>query len=413
VEVINAPGRFDRSPATVAHDIAHWTGLAGVSVVFVTEVAAKARAAALEVDGWTLHHEAGAGDGECAILTKDATREVVKSLTVTLDEGGGKARFAHPLVAPVVICDGKSGRRTLYTNAHLRAHLEGIWAKLPMPARSKVKRLRKSGKPIIRQWIADVDAWRLEVHRLAAKYKVDDIIVAADWNLNGDRAWVQALMRELWPGLSMVRTKGPDLGRRNIGWLLTNMRLTDSEVLHAQSSDHRAGHFTLKHVNSKPARHPDPRPVPPPPFEHCTYNGALMDQKTKTFVQCCEKDLGYSLTILQGCYHPGVSQSAGTHDGGGVVDLAPFDWSRKTTVARKRGGFYWHRLPIPGVWGEHIHGGIRNHGTLSPSAARQQDDFDAHPPRNGLANHAVDTSGLHPDPPATFSYLGAWHEINA
>jgi hypothetical protein len=130
-------------------------------------------------------------------------------------------------------------------------------------------------------------------------------------------------------------------------------------------------------------------------------------------VQCCEKDLEYALTIEQGNYNPGgVAASGGTHDGGGVIDLAPFDWENKVRVVRKRGAFGWHRLPIPGVWGEHIHFGIRNHGRLSPAAQRQQDDFDAKPPRNGLANHAVDTSGLHPDPPVSFSYLPAWHEIN-
>lgn len=142
----------------------------------------------------------------------------------------------------------------------------------------------------------------------------------------------------------------------------------------------------------------------PPAFEHVIYNGRLMDQKTKAFVQVAEKRLGYPLTILQGCYNPGgVSASAGTHDGGGVLDLAPWDVERKNRVVRSLGGFGWHRLPSQGPWGEHYHFGIRDHGRLSPAAAAQQRDYDGKPPRNGLATHLVDMT-WHPSPPVDFTY---------
>lgn len=413
MQVINTPGRFDRSPQLLADDVHHWTRKPDVSAVFFTEVANKDRAAQLAAPGWTTTHDGGPGKGECAIMTKDKRRQVVEQRWLKLTAGGGKGRLKAPVYAPVVITKAPSGRLTLFTVCHLPAHLERRWALLPLSKRAKVKALLKRPKlsPTIRVWLEAATNWHEKTMRLAAEHHVDDIVVAADWNLNSKQAWVRDLMARLWPGLALVATKDPDMGSRNIGWLMTNMRLEGSHVWHAEASDHNAGHFILRHVN---APHPDPKPAPkpPPPFQKVTYNGALMDQKTKTFVQCLEKDLGYPLTILQGCYHPGVSQSAGTHDGGGVLDLAPYDWGRKVTAARKRGGFYWHRLPIPGVWGEHIHGGIRNHGTLSDSAKAQQRDFDAHPPRNGLASHAVDTSGIHPNPPARFSYLAAWHEIN-
>jgi hypothetical protein len=414
VQVINAPGRFDRSPELLAHDVARWATTDSTSVVCVTEVADDDRAAALAVEGWTTNRFDGGSKGETAILTKDAVRKVIHRRLLLLNNGGGKGRLSKSLYAPSVVTEAPSGRRTLVTACHLRAHIEGIWAHLPMKSRTRVKRLRKSGKAEIRAYIADVDAWRHQVHHLAAEYHVDDILVVADWNLSSGSKWVRDLMTELWPGLHMVTTKQPDLGHRTVGWVLTSMDGGQaSKVYKAKASDHDAGWFTLTHVN---APHPNPKPPKPPrppdPFQKVTYNGALMDQKTKTAVQLGEKRLGYALTILQGCYHPGVSQSAGTHDGGQVIDFAPFDWETKVRVFRMMGWFIWHRLPIPGVWGEHIHGGIRNGGTLSPSAARQQVDFDAHPPRNGLADHAVDTSGIHPDPPATFSYLGAWHEIN-
>lgn len=123
-------------------------------------------------------------------------------------------------------------------------------------------------------------------------------------------------------------------------------------------------------------------------FDKVVYNGHLMDKKTKAFLQAMEQALGYPLTVMQGCYTSSNPSSAGTHDQGGVIDLAPWDWQRKVRVGANLGAFIWHRPYLAGEWPEHIHFGIRNHGNLAPDAARQQVDWDAHPPRNGLANHA-------------------------
>lgn len=140
----------------------------------------------------------------------------------------------------------------------------------------------------------------------------------------------------------------------------------------------------------------------PGAFEKVTFRGKLMDRKTQAFLEAMEAELDYPLTVVQGCYNPGgVSASAGTHDGGGVVDLAAWDAAHKVRVAKKLGAFVWYRATLPGVWGEHIHLGIRDHGRLSPSAARQQVSFDTH--RNGLANNAIDPT-LRVSPPVTFVY---------
>jgi hypothetical protein len=139
-------------------------------------------------------------------------------------------------------------------------------------------------------------------------------------------------------------------------------------------------------------------------FDHVVFRGRLMDKKTASFLMAMEEDLGYQLTVVQGCYNVGgVGASAGTHDLGGVVDLAAWDSVKKVLVARKLGAFAWYRSMLPGVWAEHIHLGIRNHGNLAEAAQHQQQDYDAKPPRNGLANHAIDPT-WHPDPPVTFIY---------
>lgn len=139
-------------------------------------------------------------------------------------------------------------------------------------------------------------------------------------------------------------------------------------------------------------------------FERVNFRGRTMDRKTQSFLEAMEQRLGYELTVVQGCYNAGgVAASAGTHDGGGVVDLVAWDAKRKVRVARELGAFAWYRPDLPGVWGEHVHLGIRSHGRLSPAAKDQQAGFDADPARNGLANNAVDRT-WHPAPAVTFKY---------
>ena len=76
--------------------------------------------------------------------------------------------------------------------------------------------------------------------------------------------------------------------------------------------------------------------------------------------------------VVQGSYnHGGVSASAGTHDGGGVVDLLAWDWQRKVRALRTVGFAAWYRPPVRGLWGAHIHAVLIDHGKLAPSAARQ------------------------------------------
>lgn len=137
-------------------------------------------------------------------------------------------------------------------------------------------------------------------------------------------------------------------------------------------------------------------------FDRVIYNGKLMDKKTRAFVKVCEEQLGYELTITQGCYNPGgVAASAGTHDGGGVLDLSAWDGERKLKVIKDLGGFGWYRPYISGLWGAHLHIGIRNHGNMSAGAVRQQIAYDNR--RNGLRSNLHDDS-YRPERPRIFQY---------
>lgn len=131
------------------------------------------------------------------------------------------------------------------------------------------------------------------------------------------------------------------------------------------------------------------------PYDLTTHDGKTVDWLTHAALLECEKRLGYTLTIVQGSYHKGVSASAGTHDGGGVVDLAPYDWERKVQVLRRVGFAAWHRPAIPGLWGEHIHAVLIGNAKLAPTAAAQVTDYQNH--RDGLATHGYDDFPNHPD----------------
>lgn len=125
-------------------------------------------------------------------------------------------------------------------------------------------------------------------------------------------------------------------------------------------------------------------------YDRVTYHGHTLNKRTRAMVQQAEKYLGYEMTILQGSYNSGVSASAGTHDGGGAVDFAPYDQENKVKALRMVGFAAWHRTAIAGVWQEHIHAIAINDKQMSSGARKQVQDYYAH--LNGLANHAHDST---------------------
>lgn len=141
------------------------------------------------------------------------------------------------------------------------------------------------------------------------------------------------------------------------------------------------------------------------PYEIILRDGKKVDRMTVAALQLAEKRLGYGLTIVQGSYNAGrVAASAGTHDGGGVVDLMPWDWRRKVIALRAVGFAAWYRPAIPGLWSAHIHAVLIGHPRLAPSAGRQVTDYLDR--RNGLKGNGLDTDPGWTDS-ARFDW-GAW-----
>jgi len=130
------------------------------------------------------------------------------------------------------------------------------------------------------------------------------------------------------------------------------------------------------------------------PGVHVQRDGYTVDARTQAMLTAAEHLLGYKLTLAQGSYNPGGDPtSAGTHDGGGVVDINVdgMTAAKRTAVARalRQVGFAaWVRDPSQGDWPWHIHAAAINDTDLSSPAQHQIGDY--YLGMNGLANRGPD-----------------------
>jgi len=123
-------------------------------------------------------------------------------------------------------------------------------------------------------------------------------------------------------------------------------------------------------------------------------DGYTINTRTQAMLTETERLLGFKLKLDQGSYNPGGDPtSAGTHDGGGVVDINVDGMSSatRTSVAkamRQVGFAAWVRNPNQGDWPWHIHAAAINDTDLSTQAQNQVGDY--YLGFNGLANHGAD-----------------------
>ena len=134
--------------------------------------------------------------------------------------------------------------------------------------------------------------------------------------------------------------------------------------------------------------------------------GILINTRTKHMLAEAGRLLGRTLVLSQGSYNPGGDPtSAGTHDGGGVVDISVSGMTSayRVTVAQalRRVGFAaWVRNPTQGDWPYHIHAVAISDTDLSGPAQHQVGDY--YLGMNGLANRGPDDG-----PPVT---IRTWEE---
>lgn len=139
-------------------------------------------------------------------------------------------------------------------------------------------------------------------------------------------------------------------------------------------------------------------------YTRIAWRGQTFNKRTVAMIEAAEEILGYQLTIFQGSYNAGeVQQSAGTHDGGGAVDVwgKTGDQLNVVKALRQVGFAAWVRDPSQGNWGFHIHAIALGDREASQGAKDQMTDYRAG--RNGLANNGSDTF-WRPNPIPVFRY---------
>lgn len=126
------------------------------------------------------------------------------------------------------------------------------------------------------------------------------------------------------------------------------------------------------------------------------YEGSQFDERTRDMLVEVDALTPFAWTPSQGSYS-NASASAGTHSGGGAVDVTGLgvDQCNALVDAMRRVGFAaWHRTPEQSDWVRHVHGiavqpgGKGDRGCLHPSAHDQVIDY--YEGRNGLAGNGPD-----------------------
>lgn len=139
------------------------------------------------------------------------------------------------------------------------------------------------------------------------------------------------------------------------------------------------------------------------PYAKVQWRGVTVDQRTKSALKWAERrylavapNKRKPWRFGQGSYNAGgVTASAGTHDGGGVVDImfagVPAK-QRKATVKwlRKAGFAAWARTGPGWVGNEHAHAILRGHRNAHPAAKAQMIAYDNR--RDGLAGNLADST---------------------
>lgn len=130
------------------------------------------------------------------------------------------------------------------------------------------------------------------------------------------------------------------------------------------------------------------------PGTRTTMQGFPFNTRTVAMLTEAKRLSQVPLVVEQGSYSPGNDPtSAGTHDGGGAVDLDAEALTRAqrtalVTALRKVGFAAWLRTPSQGDWPLHIHAIAVNDTDLSTPAQKQVGMY--YLGRNGLANNGPD-----------------------
>ena len=141
-----------------------------------------------------------------------------------------------------------------------------------------------------------------------------------------------------------------------------------------------------------------------------SWRGKTFDARTRDMLVEAEKLSRVKIVPTQGSYSSSVGASAGTHSGGGAVDISVtgLSWTQIVALVKsmRRVGFAsWYR-PANSSWSPHIHAIAIGATDLAPAARRQVEEWKAG--GDGLVGTAADPHrDLGVKPTTWESYLSA------
>lgn len=149
-------------------------------------------------------------------------------------------------------------------------------------------------------------------------------------------------------------------------------------------------------------------------YKRVSYSGQTVNARTLEMLQVANrlaKGFGVPtpLDVVQGSYNAGgVAASAGTHDGGGAVDISvnnmnATQYNNAVKALRMAGFAAWYRSPSEGDWPAHIHGIAIGDRESSAGAKDQVTSYFAG--GDGLAGSGKDTA-----PASVGRPIPAWAE---
>lgn len=136
--------------------------------------------------------------------------------------------------------------------------------------------------------------------------------------------------------------------------------------------------------------------APPEDYAKDTARGVTLNKRTLAMLVAAEGIYGKKIPLTQGSYNAGgVGASAGTHDGGGAIDvnlngLSEEQINMLVKSLRMAGFAAWHRVPSEGPWAAHVHAIAIGDKEMSSGAADQVKAY--FNGKNGLSGNGPDTS---------------------
>jgi hypothetical protein len=125
-------------------------------------------------------------------------------------------------------------------------------------------------------------------------------------------------------------------------------------------------------------------PAPKNDYRRITFRGVKLNVRTRDMLLRAEKyakamGAPSRFSLSQGSYHPGVGASAGTHDGGGVLDIRIGSVSRATAdkmvKALRMAGFAGWRRGVNDGLPPHIHAVAIGDRQMAPGARSQVREY--------------------------------------